>query len=158
PGGAGGRHPPRTKRSDAARLRQNGKRARPIAHPGTIMSVRRIYAAALTALVISPALAGTACRKRTPAPAAPQPQPVPAPAKVAAETPAPHTGRGAIRHVVIISEDGLRPDALVSVHAPVHEALMKRGSYSLQARTIRRASTLPSHAAMLSGFDIKEHG
>jgi arylsulfatase A-like enzyme len=35
---------------------------------------------------------------------------------------------------------------------------MKRGSYSLQARTIRRASTLPSHAAMLSGFDIKEHG
>ena len=30
-----------------------------------------------------------------------------------------------------------------------------RGAYSLKARTIRRASTLPSHAAMLSGFDVE---
>jgi predicted AlkP superfamily pyrophosphatase or phosphodiesterase len=60
--------------------------------------------------------------------------------------------------VVIISEDGLRPDAIISARAPVHDALMKRGSWSLQARTIRHASTLPSHAAMLSGFDVKEHG
>jgi hypothetical protein len=67
-------------------------------------------------------------------------------------------GRAAIKHVIIVSEDGLRPDALTSVPAPVHEELMRRGSYSLTARTIRRASTLPSHAAMLSGFDIKEHG
>lgn len=67
-------------------------------------------------------------------------------------------GRGPIKHVIIVSEDGLRPDALMKVPAPVHEAIMKRGSYSLQARTIRRASTLPSHAAMLSGFDVKEHG
>ena len=28
----------------------------------------------------------------------------------------------------------------------------------MTAQTIRRASTLPSHAAMLSGFDIKQHG
>jgi hypothetical protein len=67
-------------------------------------------------------------------------------------------GRAAIRHVIIVSEDGLRPDALMSVKAPVHEDIMRRGSYSMQARTIRRASTLPSHAAMLSGFDVKEHG
>jgi len=62
------------------------------------------------------------------------------------------------RHVVIISEDGLRPDALMNVLPPVHAELMKRASYSLTAQTIRRASTLPSHAAMLSGFDIKQHG
>jgi hypothetical protein len=67
-------------------------------------------------------------------------------------------GRSAIKHVVIVSEDGLRPDALTSVPAPVHEEIMRRGSYSLKARTIRHASTLPSHAAMLSGFDVKEHG
>ena len=36
--------------------------------------------------------------------------------------------------------------------------ILKRAAYSLKARTIRRASTLPSHAAMLSGFDVKEHG
>src|SRR6185295_12327931 len=72
--------------------------------------------------------------------------------------PPPKTGRSAIRHVVIISEDGLRPDALTGVNPPVHEAILKRAAYSLKARTIRRASTLPSHAAMLSGFDVKEHG
>jgi predicted AlkP superfamily pyrophosphatase or phosphodiesterase len=60
--------------------------------------------------------------------------------------------------VVIISEDGLRPDALTAVLPPVHQGIMKRAAYSLTARTIRRASTLPSHAAMLSGFDVKEHG
>ena len=52
----------------------------------------------------------------------------------------------------------MRPDALTGVRPPVHEAILKRAAYSLKARTIRRASTLPSHAAMLSGFDVKEHG
>ena len=46
----------------------------------------------------------------------------------------------------------------MGVRPPVHEAILKRAAYSLKARTIRRASTLPSHAAMLSGFDVKEHG
>jgi arylsulfatase A-like enzyme len=46
----------------------------------------------------------------------------------------------------------------MTVRAPVHEAIMKKAAYSLTARTIRHASTLPSHAAMLSGFDVKEHG
>jgi hypothetical protein len=103
-----------------------------------------------------------ACRRH----AAPPPPPAVAPAvpatAAAAKTPAakrPETkGRAAIRHVVIISEDGLRPDALTGVRPPVHEAILKRAAYSLKARTIRRASTLPSHAAMLSGFDVKEHG
>jgi predicted AlkP superfamily pyrophosphatase or phosphodiesterase len=84
--------------------------------------------------------------------------PTPPPPTAAVTKPAGHVGHGAIRHVIIISEDGLRPDALAAVHPPVHDAAMKRGSYSLQARTIRHASTLPSHAAMLSGFDVKEHG
>ncbi len=61
------------------------------------------------------------------------------------------------RHVVIISEDGLRPDALMKANASVHASVMREGSYSLTARTIRRASTLPSHAAMLSGFDEPAH-
>jgi hypothetical protein len=102
---------------------------------------------------------GAACHRRAApppppraaAPTAPAAAPPPAP-------PAPKTGRAAIKHVVIISEDGLRPDALMGVNPPVHEAILKRAAYSLKARTIRRASTLPSHAAMLSGFDVKQHG
>jgi hypothetical protein len=107
---------------------------------------------------------GLACRRHADKPApAPAAAPVaavaaPAPAPTPAVRAPPKTGRSAIRHVVIISEDGLRPDALTGVNPPVHEAILKRAAYSLKARTIRRASTLPSHAAMLSGFDVKEHG
>jgi hypothetical protein len=71
----------------------------------------------------------------------------------------PQRGPGPVaRHVIIISEDGLRPDALMNVKPPNHSLVMKKGAFSLTARTIRHASTLPSHAAMLSGFDEKEHG
>jgi hypothetical protein len=113
-------------------------------------------------------LGGGACGKKPPAASAPPSPPVavieadasPDAPPNATRAPAPRAplNRSAIRHVIIVSEDGLRPDALTSVPAPVHEDVMKRGSYSLHARTIRRASTLPSHAAMLSGFDVKEHG
>jgi hypothetical protein len=119
-------------------------------------TVGRRVAALLGVLLLS--TAGSACRRR-PAPSPPvAAAPAPAPAPIPAARPTPPLGRGAIRHVVIISEDGLRPDALMGVRPPVHEAIMKRAAYSLKARTIRRASTLPSHAAMLSGFDVKQHG
>jgi hypothetical protein len=103
--------------------------------------------------------------------------PLPAPPTSAALAPKPEAGvanadgavaavagsptnvrRPPVRHVVIISEDGLRPDALMGVRPPVHEAILKRAAFSLRAQTIRRASTLPSHAAMLSGFDVDDHG
>jgi predicted AlkP superfamily pyrophosphatase or phosphodiesterase len=61
------------------------------------------------------------------------------------------------RHVIIISEDGLRPDAMLLAHGKTHAEIMRRGAYSMEARTIRHASTLPSHAAMLSGFDEGAH-
>ena len=63
-----------------------------------------------------------------------------------------------VRHVIIISEDGLRPDALLQARGPVMAEVMKHAAYSLTAMTIRHASTLPSHAAMLSGFDEEAHG
>jgi hypothetical protein len=74
----------------------------------------------------------------------------------AVSAPAARTVRLA-RHVIIISEDGLRPDALLLAHGTTHGAIMNEGSYSLEAMTIRHASTLPSHAAMLSGFDEPAH-
>lgn len=60
--------------------------------------------------------------------------------------------------VLIISEDGLRGDIFSEVKLPWHEALYRTGAYSWKARTIRTASTLPSHAAMLSGYDVEQHG
>jgi hypothetical protein len=63
-----------------------------------------------------------------------------------------------IRHVLIISEDGLRADAVATLHLKWHDLLRKRGSYSDHALTIRDASTLPAHASMLSGVEPRVHG
>jgi len=72
------------------------------------------------------------------------------------DEPAPH--RPIADHVIILSEDGMRPDALLQAKAPHHAVVMREGASSMRARTIRLASTLPSHAAMLSGFDVGAHG
>ena len=69
----------------------------------------------------------------------------------------PDAGFRRAEHVIIISEDGLRPDALIEANGKVHTEIMHLGSWSLRAHTIRHASTLPSHAAMLSGFDMGAH-
>jgi len=83
-----------------------------------------------------------------------------APAAPGRLPPLPSTPPGTphVRHVIIISEDGLRPDALMRARGPVFEEVMRHAAYSLTATTIRHASTLPSHAAMLSGFDEDAHG
>ncbi len=60
--------------------------------------------------------------------------------------------------VVLISIDGLRPDLLLRANTPNLRALMKRGSYSMWARTIPEAITLPSHTSMLTGVSMKVHG
>jgi Type I phosphodiesterase / nucleotide pyrophosphatase len=118
---------------------------------------RLLRVAAVLAVLIAGCKRHEAPARSAPAPSAPAPvaEQAPPPTPVRA---APLGARAHYRHVVIISEDGLRPDALMNVLPPVHADLMKRASYSLTARTIRRASTLPSHAAMLSGFDVKQHG
>ncbi|HVK78644.1 MAG TPA: alkaline phosphatase [Kofleriaceae bacterium] len=61
-------------------------------------------------------------------------------------------------HVVIISEDGMRPDALTEELAPRHVALMKEATVARRADTIPQSDTLPSHASMLSGFGARQHG
>jgi predicted AlkP superfamily pyrophosphatase or phosphodiesterase len=61
-------------------------------------------------------------------------------------------------HVVIISLDGLRPDAIEKFGAKTLMRLMREGSYSLSARTILPSKTLPSHTSMLTGVDADKHG
>jgi predicted AlkP superfamily pyrophosphatase or phosphodiesterase len=61
-------------------------------------------------------------------------------------------------HVVIISIDGLRPDAIDEFDAHTIERLMREGAYSLKAQTILPSKTLPSHTSMLTGVDADGHG
>jgi predicted AlkP superfamily pyrophosphatase or phosphodiesterase len=62
---------------------------------------------------------------------------------------------------VIISIDGLRPDAFTSAAgaaAPNIIGLARRGAYSWHAQTIVPAMTLPAHSSMLSGVPPTVHG
>lgn len=75
---------------------------------------------------------------------------------LAATAAAPEESRA--RRVLIISEDGMRPDLISQQKMQWHERLYREGAYSWKARTIRTASTLPSHASMLTGVDVHVHG
>ncbi len=68
------------------------------------------------------------------------------------ETPTPTlTLRPQPKRVLILSIDGLRPDAISL--APMYNllALMKTGAYTLVAQTTFPSSTLPAHASLLLG-------
>ncbi len=64
----------------------------------------------------------------------------------------------ATEHVVVISIDGLRPDAIARFRAVTLQRLMSEGSYSLHAQTIMPSRTLPSHTSMLTGEEPEGHG
>src|ERR1700743_1967001 len=61
-------------------------------------------------------------------------------------------------HVMVISIDGCRPDALLRSDAPNVRELMKRGSFTFWARTTDIAITLPSHTSMMTGVPPEVHG
>jgi predicted AlkP superfamily pyrophosphatase or phosphodiesterase len=59
--------------------------------------------------------------------------------------------------VVLVSLDGLRPDAISPSNRALHR-LYLQGASPHVARTIRKSATLPAHASMVSGVDVTEHG
>lgn len=67
-------------------------------------------------------------------------------------------GIGLTRNVLLVSIDGLRPDAIEKFAAPTLQRLIREGSYSLKAKTTMPSKTLPSHTSMLSGEPPDEHG
>ena len=83
-----------------------------------------------------------ACARPAPAPSAPRPTPA---------------GR-VTNHVVIISVDGLRPDAIERFGAKTLRRLMREGSVAPDAQTVLPSTTLPSHTSMLTGVDPDVHG
>jgi len=60
-------------------------------------------------------------------------------------------------HVLVISVDGLRPDAIGERETPILSRMMRTGSYSLKATTIMPSNTLPSHTSMLTGESPDRH-
>ncbi|MFT3785765.1 MAG: ectonucleotide pyrophosphatase/phosphodiesterase [Tepidisphaeraceae bacterium] len=62
-----------------------------------------------------------------------------------------------IEHVLVISVDGLRPDLIFQADATNIQRLMKRGSFSLWARTTKQSITLPSHVSMMTGVVVETH-
>jgi arylsulfatase A-like enzyme len=62
------------------------------------------------------------------------------------------------RHVVVISIDGLRPDAIEVAGAQNLQRLMREGAWTLRAQTILPSKTLPSHTSMLTGVPPAVHG
>ena len=61
-------------------------------------------------------------------------------------------------NVVLISIDGLRPDAIAASGARNLQRMMREGAYTLRARTIMPSRTLPSHTSMLTGVPPEVHG
>lgn len=60
--------------------------------------------------------------------------------------------------VVVISIDGLRPDAIAAANAPTLLQLIAEGAATLTAQSVVPSLTLPSHASMLTGVTPSRHG
>jgi hypothetical protein len=60
--------------------------------------------------------------------------------------------------VVVISIDGLRPDALEPARATTLLRLIDEGAYQPAAQTVLPSRTLPSHTSMLTGVIPQAHG
>lgn len=75
-----------------------------------------------------------------------------------AQDDAPPASPDGITHVVVISLDGLRPDAIPQAEMPNLTALAERGAFSWTAQTIDPPGTLPAHASLLTGLTPDLHG
>lgn len=62
------------------------------------------------------------------------------------------------RRVLVLSIDGLRPDAIPLAPMPNLMAWMQSAAYSLSAQTVHPSATLPAHVSMLSGQCPDKHG
>lgn len=63
-----------------------------------------------------------------------------------------------ITHVVVITLDGVRPDALQQAEDGNLVALAESGAVDWAAQTVSPTMTLPAHTSILTGLDVAEHG
>lgn len=123
------------------------------------MSQNRIIILLLCVIISAcqpPATAGVETETATPVPTAAEtlpPTTTPTLEPTFTPTPAPLA-----RRVLILSIDGLRPDAIALAYMNNLLALMETSAYSLTAQTTRPSATLPAHVSMLSGQCPRKHG
>lgn len=98
--------------------------------------------------VIVPVLTETLTPSSTP------PPPLPTETLVPTITPTPMP---TAERVLIVSFDGLRPDAIADANMVNVMSLMQSGAYSMSAQTIMPSLTLPAHASMLVGTCPAKH-
>ncbi|MFQ5788474.1 MAG: ectonucleotide pyrophosphatase/phosphodiesterase [Thermodesulfobacteriota bacterium] len=60
-------------------------------------------------------------------------------------------------YAIIITIDGLRPDAISRNYTPNIISLFNQGAYPLDARTIEPPYTLPAHTSLVSGLKPNRH-
>jgi len=129
----------------------------------TGLNLRRPLLLILALFLLSACLALPAAPAALPTPLQPTFPPPPTGTAPPTETPAPTSTatalpRPPITRVVIISIDGLRPDAIDLAPMPVLLGLIQGGAYSPDAQTIFPSITLPSHTSMLTGLCPAAHG
>ncbi|MBY0261086.1 MAG: alkaline phosphatase family protein, partial [Phycisphaerales bacterium] len=66
--------------------------------------------------------------------------------------------QAAVRKVLIIGIDGLRPDALAAADAPSIDALIADGAYSAAAQAEDITISGPGWSSMLTGVHRDKHG
>ena len=60
-------------------------------------------------------------------------------------------------YALIITIDGLKPDAITPENAPNLTALIKQGAYTDKAQTVDPPKTLPSHTSLVTGLVPEKH-
>jgi predicted AlkP superfamily pyrophosphatase or phosphodiesterase len=78
---------------------------------------------------------------------------------LAARPAPPSVKAGAVTdHIIVISIDGLRPDAIDRYGVSTLQRLARDGAHTYTAQTIFPSKTLPSHTSMLTGVTPELHG
>src|SRR5437763_1437554 len=73
-------------------------------------------------------------------------------------SPGPTQNKSVGVRVVLISLDGLRPDAVTPTNMPTVARLAKEGAATANAQTVLPSLTLPAHTSMLTGLVPDRHG
>ena len=60
--------------------------------------------------------------------------------------------------VILILVDGMRPDGFLACGHPFTREMMRRGSYTLNARTVFPSVTLPCHLSLFHSVPPERHG
>jgi hypothetical protein len=82
---------------------------------------------------------------------------LPTPTPTATVTPAPTSPVDAIQRVLIVTFDGLRPDAIARAPMDNLTAFMNSSAFTLNAQTVFPSTTLPAHSSMLTGMCVSRH-